>query len=48
VALASGAPEERRAARDLGLAHFVEPPYAPAALLSAVRQALGESAAPAG
>ena len=48
VALATGTPEERRAALDLGLVHLVEPPYAPTALLLAVRRALGESAAPAG
>jgi len=48
VALASGAPDERRAAFDLGLVHLVEPPYEPAALLLAVRRALGEGAVPAG
>jgi len=48
VALADGSAEERRAARDLGLAHLVEPPHEPAALLSAVRRALGEVFEPAG
>ncbi len=40
VALAAGSPEERRAAHELGLAHLVEPPYPPAALLLAIHQAL--------
>lgn len=40
VALASGSPDERRAALDLGLIHLVERPYEAAALVLAVRRAL--------
>jgi len=45
VALASGSPDERRAALDAGLIHLAEPPYESAALVLAVHRALGERSA---